>query len=55
MINYTWTIAALEFATEENGLNKVVKTVHWIYKGTDETSGISYKLFGVQAMDKPYD
>lgn len=55
MINYTWTIATLEFATEENGLNKVVKTVHWIYKGTDETSGISYKLFGVQAMDKPYD
>lgn len=37
----TWTIAALECATEENGLNKVVKTVHWRYKGTDETSGIS--------------
>ena len=53
MINYTWTIAALEYATEENSLNKVVKTVHWRYKGTDETSGISYELFGAQAMDKP--
>ena len=27
--------------TEENSLNKVVKTVHWRYRGTDETSGIS--------------
>ena len=53
MINYTWTIAALEYATEENSLNKVVKTVHWRYKGTDETSGISYELFGAQAMDEP--
>ena len=53
MTNYTWTIAALECATEENGLNKVVKTVHWRYKGTDETSGISYELFGAQAMDAP--
>ena len=41
MINYTWTIAALEYATEENSLNKVVKTVHWRYKGTDETSELS--------------
>ena len=41
MTNYTWTIAALEYATEENILNKVVKTVHWRYRGTDETSGIS--------------
>ena len=53
MTNYTWTIAALECATEENGLNKVVKTVHWRYKGTEETSGISYELFGAQAMDEP--
>ena len=53
MTNYTWTIAALEYATEENSLNKVVKTVHWRYRGTDETSGISYELFGAQAMDKP--
>lgn len=53
MINYTWTIAALECATEENGLNKVVKTVHWRYKGTDETLGISHELFGAQAMDAP--
>ena len=53
MINYTWTIAALECATEENGLNKVVKTVHWRYKGTDDISGISYELFGAQAMDEP--
>ena len=53
MINYTWTIAALEYATEENSLNKVVKTVHWRYKGTDDISGISYELFGAQAMDAP--
>lgn len=53
MTNYIWTISALECATEENGLNKVIKTVHWRYKGTDETSGISYELFGVQAMDAP--
>ena len=52
MTNYTWTIAALECATEENGLNKVVKTVHWRYKGTDETSGASYELFGAQAMNE---
>lgn len=54
MINYSkWIIAALEYATEENSLNKVVKTVHWRYKGTDETSGISYEIFGAQAMGKP--
>ena len=53
MTNYTWTIAALECATEENGLNKVVKTVHWRYKGTDEITGTSYELFGAQAMDAP--
>ena len=53
MIKYTWVIAALESATEENSLNKVVKTVHWRYRGTDETSGIFYELFGAQAMDEP--
>ena len=50
MINYTWTIAALEYATEENSLNKVVKTVHWRYRGTDETSGISYELFDTKVI-----
>ena len=37
MTNYIWTIASVEEATEENSLNKVVKTVHWRYRGTDET------------------
>lgn len=34
-------IITFQYATEENGLNKVVKTVHWRHRGTDETSGIS--------------
>ena len=34
-------IIKFQYDTEENSLNKVVKTVHWRYRGTDETSGIS--------------
>ena len=32
MTNYTWTIAVLECAAEENSLNKVVKTMKEIIK-----------------------
>ena len=53
MINYIWTIVALEYAPEENGLSKVIKNIHWRYKGTDKDSGVSFELFGVQEMDAP--
>ena len=54
MITYKWTISALESSPNESGLAKVVKSVHWRYKGTDEASGISYELFGATLQTPPH-
>lgn len=52
MINYTWTFSAFDCKVDENGLNKVVTTVHWRYRGTDE-DGITAETYGAQSVGEP--
>lgn len=48
MINYTWTISALDCTPE-----KVVTSIHWRYKGVNEnnTSNETYGVVSVGAPD----
>jgi hypothetical protein len=52
MIEYKWTISALDCAVNEEGLENVVKTVHWRYRGTDE-DGNTAELYGAQPVPSP--
>lgn len=52
MINYTWTFPAFDCIINEDGLQKVVTTVHWILKGTDEDN-ISAEVYGTQPVGQP--
>lgn len=52
MINYTWTFPAFDCIIDEDGLQKVITTVHWILRGTDENS-ISAEVYGTQAVGQP--
>ena len=52
MINYTWTFPAFDCIIDEDGLQKVVTTVHWILTGTDE-DGISATVYSTQAVGQP--
>lgn len=51
-ISYTWGIAKLECAPSDNGLQNVVRTVHWTYQATDGThTASSYGSVGLEAPD----
>jgi hypothetical protein len=51
-ITYTWAIAQLDCASSEDGLQNVVKTIHWRYQGTDGTHTVeSYGSVGVGPLD----
>jgi len=52
MINYTWTFPAFDCVIDEDGLQNVVTTVHWILTGTDEDN-ISATVYGSQAVGQP--
>jgi len=52
MINYKWTISALDCAVNEEGLENVVKTIHWRYTGTD-SDGFTAGVYGAQAVPSP--
>jgi len=52
MIDYKWTISALDCAVNEEGLENVVKTVHWRYRGTD-ADGDTAELYGAQPVPSP--
>lgn len=52
MITYEWNFPAFDCKVDDNGLNKVVTTVHWTYNGTDE-DGISSGIYGAQAVGEP--
>jgi hypothetical protein len=52
MIEYKWTISALDCAVNEEGLENVVKTVHWRYRGTDEDDNTA-ELYGAQPVPSP--
>lgn len=52
MINYTWTFSAFDCKVNEDGLQKVVTTVHWRYRGTDQ-DGITAESYGAQIVGEP--
>ena len=52
MITYTWNFPAFDCKVQEEGMEKVVTTVHWRYKGTDE-NGITANVYGAQAVGTP--
>jgi hypothetical protein len=52
MTNYTWTFPAFDCRVNENGLQKVVTTVHWRYRGTNE-DGITAETYGAQSIGEP--
>jgi hypothetical protein len=52
MVNYNWTISALDCAVEEEGLQNVVKTIHWRYRGTD-SEGETAEIYGAQSVPSP--
>ncbi len=60
MNTYTWKVAAMEAAKNEEGLNDVVKTVHYTVDCTDGTESIgAYGSVAVPAPEvatfKPYN
>ena len=52
MITYTWTISALDCKINENGLQNVVRTVHWRLRGEDE-GGTSAEVIGANQVGEP--
>ena len=52
MITFNWTIAAAERAVSLNGLQDVIKTIHWRYRGTDE-NGITAETYGATSVGDP--
>lgn len=52
MINYKWIFPAFDCKIDENGLNDVITTVHWRYRGTDEDN-ITAEIYGSQAVPSP--
>lgn len=52
MINYKWTISALDCNVDEEGLKNVVKTIHWRYRGTDE-DGTTAEVYGAESVPSP--
>lgn len=52
MITFNWTISAAERAVSLNGLQDVIKIVHWRYRGTDE-NGITAETYGATSVGDP--
>lgn len=50
-INYSWTISQLDTAPQSEGLNDVVKTVHYRYKGID--GDYQAETYGTYACGEP--
>lgn len=52
MTTFNWTIAAAERAISLNGLQDVIKTIHWRYVGEDE-NGITAETYGATSVGDP--
>lgn len=52
MITYTWNFPAFDCRVQEEGMDKIVTTVHWTYKGTDEND-VTAEIYGAQAVGEP--
>jgi hypothetical protein len=51
-ITYTWNIGPLECIPSENGLNNIVKVVHWRYIGNDGNNHTS-SVYGSVSVGDP--
>lgn len=49
MITYTWNFPAFDCRVQEDGMQDVVTTVHWIYIGKNK-NGITASVYGSQAV-----
>lgn len=52
MTTFNWTISAAERVLSLNGLQNVIKTIHWRYRGTDENE-IMTELYGATSVGDP--
>jgi hypothetical protein len=52
MITFNWTISAVERAVSLDGLQDVIQTVHWRYRGTDENE-VTAETYGATAVGAP--
>jgi|VirMetMinimDraft_7_1064189.scaffolds.fasta_scaffold344094_2 hypothetical protein len=52
MVTFNWTISAAERAVSLNGLQDVIKTIHWRYRGTDE-NGTTAETYGAISLGDP--
>jgi hypothetical protein len=52
MITFNWTISAAEREVNLDGLENVIKALHWVYRGTDE-NGVTAETYGLTAIGNP--
>jgi len=52
MTTFNWTISSVERAVSLNGLQDVIKVVHWRYRGTNE-SGVTAETYGMTNVGDP--
>jgi hypothetical protein len=52
MITYKWDFPAFDCRVDEDGMQYVVTTVHWIYTGVNE-DGITANLYGAESVPTP--
>lgn len=52
MITFNWTISAAERVVSLNGLQDVIKVIHWRYRGEDE-NGITAETYGATSVGDP--
>lgn len=52
MLTFNWIISAAERAVSLNGLQDVIKTIHWRYVGIDE-NGITAETYGATSINDP--
>ena len=52
MTTFNWTISAVERAINLDGLQDVIQTVHWRYRGTDQ-NGVTAETYGAVTVGQP--
>lgn len=52
MITYKWIFSAFDCKVSEDGMQDVITTVHWRYRGTDE-NGVTAEVYGAQGVGSP--
>ena len=52
MVTFNWTISAVERAVSLDGLQDVIQTVHWRYRGIDE-NGVTAETYGASSIGEP--